>query len=258
MKVVLEEVLNIVKEAGKALTGREGANHISQKGASDYVTEVDTKVQLFISQALEKSYPEIQFLGEESSDQQVDFSKKVWVLDPVDGTTNLIHDYKHSVISLALFEAGEAELGIIYDPYREELFWARKGEGAFLNGKPIKVSKAKEMSQSLITIGTSPYYVELAEENFEVFKRVFIDAQDIRRSGSAALDLAWVACGRIDGYFERRLKIWDYAAGLLLVQEAGGSAMNYEGNRVHTELMSDIIVGTKEIAQLLLTNYVIK
>lgn len=255
MKIELEKVFGVIKEAGEFLKNREGANHITEKGASDYVTEVDLKVQQYIGENLKQLAPEIQFLGEEAADCKVDFDQSVWILDPVDGTTNLIHDYKHSVISLALVEQSKVVLGIIYDPYRDEMFWAKKGEGAFLNGEAIKVSSNTKLADSLITIGTSPYHKELAEENFEIFKRVFMDSQDIRRSGSAALDLAWIACGRIEGYFERKLKIWDYAAGLLLVQEAGGKITNYKGDLLGVQRVADIVAGNKEIVETLVKEY---
>ena len=139
-------VQQIVKEAAKLFANREEVNRIKEKGAYDFVTAVDEAVQNFISQELQKLYPKIQFLGEEGDNADVDLNGLLWVLDPVDGTTNLIHDYKNSAISLALIENREPIAGIIYDPYLDEMYWAKKGEGSFLNGEKISVSAAKTMS----------------------------------------------------------------------------------------------------------------
>ena len=194
-------------------SNRKVANQVREKGACDYVTAVDEAVQKFIQQKLGELYPHIQFMGEGQDNSAIDMEGLVWVLDPVDGTTNLAHDYRNSAISLALLNNGEVVLGIIYNPFSNEMYYAQKGEGSFLNGKAIHVSPAKTMGESLISIGTSPYFKEEAEENFKLFTDIFKDCQDIRRCGAASLDLAYVACGRIDGYVENRLKIWDYAAG---------------------------------------------
>ncbi len=155
-----------------------------------------------------------------------------WILDPIDGTTNLIHDYQHSVVSLALYEKGEITLGIVYDPFREDVYHAQKGRGSFLNGTPIHVSDAAALRETIISVGTSPYDRELADENFNRIRRVFDHAQDIRRTGTAALDLAYVACGRTGGFFEPRLSPWDFAAGQLLVKEAGGRVTDFAGEEL--------------------------
>mgnify|MGYP000742078522 CR=1 FL=1 len=139
---------------------------------------MDYAVQQYIQEHLEASYPHIQFLSEEKANQEIDQSGLVWVLDPVDGTTNLIHDYHTSCISLALMGGGEVVLGMIYNPYSKELFQAKKGGGSYLNGERIAVSGATQMEESLIAIGTSPYHKEMADENFELFTRLFLDCQE--------------------------------------------------------------------------------
>ncbi len=195
---------------------------ITVKGAADFVTKVDTEVQHFLKEALRDLSPEVQFMGEEEHLHQVDPSRPAWILDPIDGTTNLICDYRQSAVSLGYYENGRIEAGVIYNPFSGETFHAVRGQGSFLNGNRIHVSEKTALRDSLISIGTSPYDKELAPANFRVFQKVFEHSLDIRRSGSAALDLAYVACGRTDGYFERNLKPWDFAAGTLLVEEAGG------------------------------------
>lgn len=255
VNINIEELEHHLRQAGKLFQDRTAAGQVQTKGIADYVTAVDYAVQQYIQEHLEVSYPHIQFLSEEKANQEIDPSGLVWVLDPVDGTTNLIHDYHTSCISLALMGGGEVALGMIYNPYSKELFQAKKGGGSYLNGERITVSGATKMEESLIAIGTSPYHKEMADENFELFKRLFLDCQDIRRSGSAALDLAHVACGRLEGYFEIGLKIWDFAAGMLLVREAGGSVLDYSGAQADTSMVNNIVAGNSEICRLLASKY---
>lgn len=247
-------IIEIVREAAVLLNHRQAAEHIKVKGVADYVTDVDLKVQQVIEEKLKVYYPDITFMGEEKANKEIDFNGKVWVLDPVDGTTNLIHDYRQSAISLALIEKGKIIFGVVYQPYTDELFYAEERKGAYLNNNPIHVSSVQSMADSLISIGTSPYYAELAEDNFKIFQKVFLDCQDIRRSGSAAIDLAYVACGRIEAFFEKRLHLWDFAAGMLLVKEAGGIVSKLNGDMMEVDVMADIIAGNPDI-QPLLINY---
>ena len=249
-------VQEIVRQASKLFTDRESAGHIREKGMYDFVTAVDEAVQRFIQKELQILYPNILFLGEESTDCCINMNGLVWVLDPVDGTTNLIHDYKNSAISLALLDKKEVVAGIIYDPYLNEMYFAEKGKGAYLNDQLIHVSDAKTMNESLIAIGTSPYRKEEAADNFRTFEKIYMDCQDLRRTGSAALDLAHIACGRIEGYIEKKLKIWDFAAGTLIVREAGGRVLDYEGNDRTMELMGDVVAGNTSIAKILANSYV--
>lgn len=224
----IQEIIELVKSVRPFVQNRESAGHIKVKGPADYVTQVDTDIQNFLSRELGRLAPEIQFLGEEEGLHEMS-GDTYWILDPIDGTTNLIHDYQHSVVSLALYDKGEITLGVIYDPFREDVYYAQKGQGSFLNESPIHVSCAETLSETIVTIGTSPYDRELTEINFRRFQRVFEKSQDIRRTGSAALDLAYLACGRTGGFFETLLSPWDFAAGMLLVKEAGGKVTDYAG-----------------------------
>lgn len=236
-----DKVLALVHEAGALFMDDNAAHNITVKGLADYATQVDLRVQSFIKERLLGWYPDIAFMGEEGEDSQVGDAKAFWILDPVDGTTNLIHNYRHSAISLALCEDNEIAFGVVYQPYTKDTFAARKGQGAFLNDSPIHVSGSKTLGDSIVTIGTSPYNKELAHKNFELFERIFMKTQDIRRSGSAALDLAYVACGRLDGFFERNLKPWDFAAGALLITEAGGKLTTFHGTAVDFKFKDDIV-----------------
>ena len=157
MKINREKVEQLVRTMKPLFTDSSRASQIKTKGACDYVTQVDIQVQKLIKEGLYQMYPQVQFMGEEQDNTAIDRKGDFWILDPVDGTTNLIHDFRHSTLSLAYAEAGTVELGIVYQPYTDEMFVAVKGKGAFLNGKPIHVSEAKTLSESLVTIGTSPY-----------------------------------------------------------------------------------------------------
>lgn len=248
----IQNVISLVTQTKSLIKNREMAAHVQEKGLADYVTQVDIAVQDFLKKALFDIAPDIQFLGEETGLQEME-ADSFWILDPVDGTTNLMHDYQHSVVSLALCRQREIVTGIIYDPFREEVFWAVKGQGSFLNGAPIQVSEARQLSDTIIGLGTAKR--ELADENFARFRRVFGQSQDVRRIGSAALELAYTACGRQGGYFEDYLNPWDYAAGMLLVQEAGGMVTDFAGNSLDPGKGSSI-VGTNgavhgELLQLL-------
>lgn len=251
------EIQELVREAAKLFSNREATHQIKEKGACDYVTAVDEAVQKFMQQELRELYPQIQFMGEEGDNSQVDLTGLVWVLDPVDGTTNLIHDYQNSAISLGLMDNKEVILGIVYNPFCDEMYWAQKGKGSYLNGEKIAVSDAKTMADSLISIGTSPYYKSEADEIFQTFTAIYKDCQDIRRCGSAALDMCHVACGRIEAYLEKHLKIWDYAAGTLIVREAGGAVLDYAGEDLSMEPIGDVVAGNAHIARILTKEYLV-
>ena len=256
--VDINAVMKIVKDASALFASREAAENVTEKGRADFVTEVDLQVQQFVEERLQVLYPEIQFMGEEADNSHICKDGAYWVLDPVDGTTNLIHDYRRSSISLALMKNGESLLGIIYNPYADEMFHAEKGKGCYLNGKPVSVSKETTMEKSLIAFGTTPYTKELSIEIFDLVRRVYMDCADVRRTASAALDLADVACGRIDAYFEKRLKLWDYAAGMLLVREAGGEVYYYDGRKAGDDQVADILAGNAVIPGKILENYLAK
>ena len=256
--VLIDEIQEVVREAAMLFTDREAAARIKEKGACNYVTAVDEAVQSLLQKRLKALYPNIQFMAEEKDNQDIDMKGLVWVLDPVDGTTNLVHDYQNSTISLALLSDGEAIVGIVYNPYSNEMYYAQKNKGSYCNGKEIHVSDVKTMKESLISVGTSPYFKEEAETNFNIFMHVFKDCQDIRRCGCASLDMVHVACGRIDGYMENHLKLWDYAAGTLIVREAGGEVLNYDGENLSMLLDGSIVAGNPYIARDLVQRYLIK
>lgn len=234
----IQKIIDLVLQTQPLIKNREMAAHVKEKGYADYVTQVDVTVQNFLQQELFALAPDVQFLGEETGLHEMT-ADRFWILDPVDGTTNLMHDYQHSVVSLALCDGGEIVMGVIYNPFHGEVFSAVKGEGSFLNGQPIHVSAAERLSDTIICLGTSPR--ALADENFARFRRVYDRCQDVRRLGSAALELAYTACGRQGGGFEAVLHPWDYAAGLLLIQEAGGRVTDFAGNPIDPRRDSSVV-----------------
>ena len=227
----INEVISLVKQTKSLIDNRDLASHVKTKGRADYVTQVDMGVQKFLSEKLYELAPDVDFLGEEDGLHKMK-GDTFWILDPVDGTTNLIHDYKHSAVSLGLYSRGEIVMGVIYEPFRDEVFYAEKGGGAFLNGAPIHVAEAETLSECLITCGIAPYYKELGDLGFQRMSRIYQKCQDIRRTGSAAIDFAYTACGRVGGYFEDKLQPWDFAAGSLIVTEAGGTVTDFAGKPV--------------------------
>ena len=236
-----QAVIRLVEQAGAILLDRAAAQKITVKGRADYVTQVDFAVQEFLKTELGALTPDLPLMSEEQDNRTLDFSKPVWILDPVDGTTNLIHGFPASAVSLGLLEQGKVTLGVVYNPFRQELFTAKAGQGAFCNGASIQVKPTADLAHSLIAIGTSPYDRELIPKNFALFAKLFSRCEDIRRTGSAALDLCDLACGRTDGYLERNLKPWDYAGASVILTEAGGVLTDFAGQPVDFTQNSDCL-----------------
>lgn len=210
----------IIRKAGEIIIHAESFRVEQKEGHANFVTTVDEEVQSFLIRELLALLPESCIIGEEQENAPLT-DEPTWVIDPLDGTTNFIHNYRFSAISVALLENREPVIGTVYQPYTQEMFYAEKGKGAFLNDHPICVSHT-QMESALVGFGTSPYNTELAEKSMRAALYCLQNAADVRRGGSAALDLAYVAAGRQDVYFELILRPWDYAAGALLVKEAGG------------------------------------
>ncbi len=248
-----EQLIDLVHSTRPIIFNQEMAHAVTVKGAADYVTKVDFAVQEYLRGELWKLAPDILLLSEEQQNQDLDPARSYWILDPIDGTTNLIHDYRMSAVSLGLYEGGRMSRGIVYNPFTEETFHAVRGQGAFLNGKPIQVSHREAFDTCIIAFGSSPYEKEKAEWLFPLFQKIFLHTADFRRSASAALDLCYVAAGRVDGFLEANLKPWDYSAGSLIIQEAGGRVTRWKGDALPFLDNSDILATTPEIYENLKT-----
>ena len=242
LKDLINKICLLVKECGKVILNadREKMAIDIKSGVADLVTEYDKNVQEQLAVGLKKILPEAKFIGEEGSKDELSDDGFAFIVDPIDGTTNFIKDYHHSAISVALLKGKEVVAGVIYNPYLDEAFHAIKGKGAFCNGKKITVS-SQPLSNALILFGSSPYDKELFKKTIEILSEYFYKALDIRRSGSAALDLCCVACGRADVYFEMQVSPWDFAAGKLIVEEAGGVVTTLEGSPLSFEGKTSII-----------------
>ena len=203
-------------------------SQVGLKGKGDYVTELDRRSEQAIVQRIKKTFPDHAFLAEESGEEARN-SPYRWIVDPLDGTANYVQSIPIYGISIALMKDAEILTGVIYDPNREEMFWAEKGRGAFLNGRPIHVSSKEDMAYSMLASGFPWRSKTLLDPYMRCFKQLFLAAAGIRRMGAATIDLAYTACGRFDGFWEMRLGPWDIAAGILLVQEAGGVVTDFSG-----------------------------
>ena len=212
---------------------------VENKGTNDFVTEVDRRAEREIIRILRHAYPSHGILGEESGASGSD--EFVWVIDPLDGTTNFLHGFPHFAVSIALRHWGRLEQGVVYDPMRQELFTASRGHGAQLNDRRLRVSSARGLEGALLGTGFPFRLQHHLDEYLNCFRALFSHVADMRRPGSAALDLAYVAAGRLDGFWEMGLAEWDMAAGALLVLEAGGLVGDFAGG--DNFLVSGNIVG---------------
>ncbi|MCK8515542.1 inositol-1-monophosphatase [Methylonatrum kenyense] len=201
---------------------------VEAKGLNDYVSDVDRMAEQEIITVIRKAYPDHQFLGEESGSQGD--HDHVWIIDPLDGTTNFLHGFPHFAVSIALQVKGRLEVGVIYDPVRQELFAASRGAGATLDGRRLRMPPRRSIDGRLIGTGFPFRHPRHMPAYMDMFQSVCMRAGDLRRAGSAALDLAYVASGRLDGYWEIGLNAWDLAAGALLIREAGGMVGDFEGS----------------------------
>lgn len=206
---------------------------VEKQGSANFVTAYDVKVQNTLVADLSEIFPQAKFFAEEKENSSEDTKTGLcFVIDPIDGTTNFIHDYHASSVSVGLLYNGKPVFGAVYDPYRDELFSAICGEGAFCNGKRISVSNC-DLAHALVGFGTSPYYKdELADSAFDMAKELFVASSDIRRGGSAAIDFCMLACGRLDVFFENKLSPWDFMASYVIITEAGGEMIDYNGDPV--------------------------
>ena len=227
---MLNFAVDMARDAGALLVQRLGSAKVSTKGDINLVTEADIAAENLIIERIRSHYPQHGILAEESGEAILVGSKRSdwkWIIDPLDGTTNYAHGYPCFCVSIALEHKGQLEIGVVYDPMRDEMFAAERGQGATLNERKIRVSEVEQLNNAMLCTGF-PYNVRERPDFAREFTNFTMAAQAVRRDGSAALDLAYVACGRFDGFWEDGLSPWDIAAGALLITEARGKITNYK------------------------------
>ncbi|WP_118976290.1 inositol monophosphatase family protein [Taibaiella koreensis] len=250
-----ETLLNAIKEAGtlilKHFNGTFAVSH--KEGINNLVTEVDQASERLITSIIRERYPDHGIIGEEYGAHDAS-SRYKWIIDPIDGTVNYAHGIPLCCVSIGLMEDETMILGAVYNPMMNELFFAEKGKGAWLNDRPISVSEKSDFAKAFLVTGF-PYHFPEGKNPFSIFERMVTSGIPVRRLGSAALDLCWVACGRFDGFWEYNLNAWDIAAGYLIVEEAGGKVTDFRDNpytvwdketlatngKIHEELRQAII-----------------
>jgi myo-inositol-1(or 4)-monophosphatase len=253
---VLHPMLNIAVKAARragsvinrAARDLEGVT-VTRKRQNDFVTEVDHEAEAAIIEVLRRAYPGHAILAEESGAHGT--SEYEWIIDPLDGTTNFIHGFPQYAVSIALRHRGVLEQAVVYDPGRNELFTATRGRGAFLNDRRIRVSKRAKLAEALIGTGFPFRDLQHLDEYMAAFKLVTRETAGIRRAGAAALDLAYVAAGRLDGFWEIGLAAWDMAAGALLILEAGGLVSDFDGESNYLDRGSIVCGAPKVFVPLL-------
>lgn len=227
---MLEQVKDIAQKAGEILLDKYNKKiEISHKGAIDLVTEADLASEKFIVDHIQNHFPDHSIIAEENHRASIE-DEYVWIIDPLDGTNNFAHSYPQFCVSIGVFKHGEPYIGVVHNPYYNECFYAQKDQGAFLNNISISVSDRKKLIQCLLATGFPYCRLNSYITNVNYFNRMIFTCQGIRRSGSAAIDLCSVACGRIDGFWEFNLKPWDTAAGVLICSEAGARISGIESD----------------------------
>lgn len=247
MKETIKKIEKVARECGEIILSadRNKADINEKTGNADLVTKYDKMIQEKLKKDLLEILPEATFVGEEEDIHAAINSGYAFIVDPIDGTTNFIKDYHVSCVSIGIAKDGKPYAGVIYNPYLDEMFTAIKGQGAYLNEKKIMVS-SKPLEKGIVLFGTSPYYEDLSKKSFEMAYDYFKHSLDIRRSGSAALDLCSIAAGRAELYFELRLSPWDYAAGSVIVTEAGGVITKVDGSEITLDKPCSILASNSK------------
>ena len=239
---MLEKIIDIVRESSELM--KEDIV-VEQKGNEcNYVTSADVNVQKYLEQQLLALLPGSGFIGEEKDEIDVE-NEYTWVVDPIDGTSNFIRGLGASVISVGLLKHGKPYLGVIYDPYKDELYFAERGKGAYLNGKRLHVSE-RDLRHSHLCAAASIYNKDLAKPCLNIIERVYMQADDFRRFGAAALELVYLAAGRVELFFEMRLFPWDMAAAIVIVEEAGGIVENIHEDGLPLDRPAGIIAANNQ------------
>lgn len=245
---VVNVMVKAARAAGNVLLrnmARLDSLTVVEKARQDYASEVDGLAEREIIRELKRAYPDYAILGEETG--QTGKGRHTFVVDPLDGTSNYLRGIPHFCVSIALVDNGEPTDAVIYDPLRNELFCASRGSGAVLNDRRLRLNTQRELPGAILVSGFPPRERKRLAPQLKAIEILLAEAEDVRRSGSAALDLAWVAAGRCDGYFEAGVKPWDIAAGILLVREAGGRACDFRGRSEKMLFEGQVIAGPMKV-----------
>jgi myo-inositol-1(or 4)-monophosphatase len=246
---ILELICSAEREAAELILQAKHVISESKSSGRDIVTQYDRKVQELLVERFSSAVEGARFFCEENDEQDELNAEHVFIIDPIDGTMNFVRQFNHSCISVAYMSRGQLRAAAVYNPYVDEMFSAVLGQGAKLNGRPIHAAES-DLSGSVVCCGTSPYFPQLADRGFALMKEVFLNSLDLRRQGSAALDLCSAASGRAGLYFELNTSLWDYAAGLLIVQEAGGVCLTCEGEAMPLDgSKSSVAAGSKKAVE---------
>ena len=250
MSDLLNSIEEIVRQAGEILlhADRSALHTDAKAGNANFVTAYDRKVQAFLQKELLTLLPEAAFVGEEEDIHPSIRQGYAYIVDPIDGTLNFIRDRKESAVSVCLTRDGQPVLGVVYNPYTNAMYTAEKGQGAFKNGSPIHVSDYA-LEQGLVLFGSASYYGETYDLTFQKAREYFDLAMDLRRGGSAALDCCAIAEGKAELFFEVRLYPWDVAAGIVLVEEAGGVVTNMDGGPVSLEGPGSVLITNRKVRE---------
>lgn len=248
-----QEIIELVHAAKSIVFDADLRKRVTLKGDADFVTAVDFAISDFIKAGLKRICPQAGFMSEEEKAESLPSER--FILDPIDGTTNLVYDYRQSSVSLAHVKDGEVVFGVVYNPYSGETFTAEKGKGAYLNGVKLDCAPDRELSDCLIEFGAGSSHKGEAGQIFDTACEIFCDCLDLRRMCSSALALCYIACGRLNGYFEKVLKPWDYAAASLILSETGGKISNFQGNAISFEQADSVIAGTPKAYAYLLKKF---
>ena len=243
------EVIKAVKKAGDFVFDEKLKKSVNMKGEADFVTAVDLKISEFLKSTLTELFPEIGFMSEEESG---DIKPRRWILDPIDGTTNLVYGYNMSSISLALFEGERVVFVIVYNQLNGDTFIYERGKGVKLNGEKLSVAPDRMPCDCLIEFGAGSTHKAFADISFGIAKDIFKSCLDIRRICSSAISIAYVASGKLNGYFEKVLKPWDYAAASLMLEECGCKCSDWNGNPVPYDKPSSFVCGTPKAYELIM------
>ena len=244
-----DAIIALVKQAGQFVFDRELKESVSMKGAADFVTAIDLKISSFLKKELAIITPEIGFMSEEGDNNLLN---ERWILDPIDGTTNLVYDYNMSSVSLAHYDGEKIVFGVIYNPYNQDLFVAYRGKGAFYNGSKLPTALDREPKSCLIEFGAGSTKKQYTEQSFAIAKEIFSMCLDLRRICSSALAISYVAAGKINGYFERSIKPWDYAAATLMLEECGAMCCDWNGNPIQYDEPTSFLCGTPKVLKAML------